>query len=53
MKKKKNVFTDFLSRMQDLGILNSIGPKNSGKYAFSNLLYYIYFVIVSIDKFKD
>lgn len=51
--KEKNVFTDFLSRMQDLGILNSIGPKNSGKYAFSNLLYYIYFVIVSIDKFKD
>ena len=46
---EKNVFSDFLSRMVELGILNSIGRKNSGEYEFNNKLYYTYFLIKSLE----
>lgn len=48
-KSEEKVFTDFLSRMVELGILNSIGRKNSGEYEFNNKLYFTYFLIKSLE----
>lgn len=31
--------------MIKIGILNSVGVKNGGKYEFSNILYFTYFMI--------
>lgn len=45
-----NIITGFLSRMVELGILKSTGHVNSGTYEFNNPLYYIYFLIKSIEK---
>lgn len=42
---EKNVLSNFLSKMTKIGILNSIGVKNSGEYEFSNILYFTYFMI--------
>ena len=39
------VLNDFLAKMIQIGILNSIGVKNSGEYEFSNILYFTYFMI--------
>lgn len=47
---EQKVFKAFLSRMVELGILNSIGKKNSGEYEFNNQLYFIYFLIKSTLK---
>ena len=43
---EQKVFDDFLKRMKDLNIINSIGKENSGEYEFSNRLYFVYFLIV-------
>ena len=43
---EKKVFDDFLKRMKDLNIINSIGKENSGEYEFSNRLYFVYFLII-------
>lgn len=40
-----NVLSNFLSKMLKIGILNSVGVKNSGEYEFSNILYFTYFMI--------
>ena len=45
-----NVLSNFLSKMVDLGILESTGHKHSGTYEFSNNLYYTYFWIKSFEK---
>lgn len=45
-----NVLTNFLSKMVDLGILESTGHENSGTYKFSNNLYYTYFLIKSLEE---
>lgn len=45
-----NVLSNFLSKMVELGILESTGHKNSGTYEFSNNLYYTYFWIKSFEK---
>ncbi|WP_407381787.1 AAA family ATPase [Methanobrevibacter sp.] len=45
-----NVLSKFLSKMVELGILESTGHKNSGTYEFSNNLYYTYFWIKSFEK---
>lgn len=54
------VFDDFLKRMRDLEIIESIGKENSGEYAFVNRLYFVYFLIIAhlgdiskIDMFQD
>ena len=39
------VLSNFLAEMIRIGILNSIGVKNSGVYEFSNILYFTYFMI--------
>ena len=43
---EKKVFDDFLKRMMELDIINSIGRGNSGEYEFSNRLYFVYFLII-------
>ena len=45
-----NVLSNFLSKMVELGILESTGHKHSGIYKFSNNLYYTYFWIKSFEK---
>ena len=45
-----SVLTNFLSKMVELGILESTGHKNSGTYKFSNNLYYTYFLIKSLEE---
>lgn len=45
-----NVLSNFLSKMVELGILQSTGHKHSGTYEFSNNLYYTYFWIKSFEK---
>ena len=40
-----SVLNDFLAKMIRIGILNSVGVKNSGEYEFSNILYFTYFMI--------
>ena len=54
------VFDDFLKRMRDLDIIESIGKENSGEYAFVNRLYFVYFLIIAnlgdiskIDMFQN
>ena len=42
---EKGVLSNFLAKMIKIGILNSIGVKNSGEYEFSNILYFTYFMI--------
>ena len=42
---QKKVFDDFLRRMQELYILNSVGFVNSGEYEFSNRQYFVHFLI--------
>ena len=44
-----NVLSKFLKRMVELGILDSVGHKNSGKYEFGNNLYFTYFLIKSFE----
>ena len=44
---ENRVFDDFLKRMRDLEIIESIGRENSGEYAFVNRLYFVYFVIIA------
>ncbi|MDR3063609.1 MAG: AAA family ATPase [Methanobrevibacter sp.] len=46
---EKNVFSDFLTRSKELGILESIGKDKSGEYMFTNMLYFVYFMIKSIN----
>ena len=41
------VFDDFLKRMRDLEIIESVGRENSGEYAFVNRLYFVYFLIIA------
>ena len=50
MKISEGVLSKFLSRMVELGILESVGLKNSGQYEFSNMLYYTYFLIKSFER---
>ena len=45
----ENVIKNFLYKMVDLEIFEQIGHKNSGKYKFSNTLYYTYFLIKNIE----
>ena len=45
----ENVIKNFLNKMVELGIFESVGHKNSGKYTFSNTLYYTYFLIKSVE----
>ena len=45
-----NILSNFLSKMVELGILESTGHKHSGTYEFSNNLYYTYFWIKSFEK---
>lgn len=45
-----NVLLNFLSKIMELGILESRGHKNSGIDEFSNNLYYTYFWIKSFEK---
>lgn len=45
-----SLLSNFLSKMIDLGILESTGHKYSGTYEFSNNLYYTYFWIKSFEK---
>ena len=45
-----NVLSNFLSKMVELGILESTGHKYSGTYKFNNNLYYTYFWIKSFEK---
>ena len=45
---ENRVFNDFLIRMKELGIIESIGRENSGEYGFVNRLYFIYFMIMAI-----
>ena len=47
-----NVLSNFLSKMIELGILESTGHKHSGTYEFSNTLYYTYFWIKSFEKMQ-
>lgn len=47
---RDNVLSNFLSKMVELGILQSTGHKHSGTYEFSNNLYYNYFWIKSFEK---
>ena len=54
------VFDDFLKRMRDLDIIESVGKENSGEYAFVNRLYFVYFLIIAnlwdiskIDMFQN
>ena len=42
---EKGVLSNFLAKMVKIGILNSVGVKNSGEYEFSNILYFTYFMI--------
>ena len=42
---EKGVLSNFLAKMIKIGILNSVGVKNSGEYEFSNILYFTYFMI--------
>lgn len=50
---EKKVFSDCLSRVKELGLIESIGKENSGEYEFSNRLYFVYFLIKSqLDDFK-
>jgi len=51
--KSDGVIKNFLTRMVELGILESTGHKNSGTYKFSNTIYYIYFYIKSIEKKRN
>lgn len=44
---ESDVLSSFLSKMLKIGILNSVGVKNSGEYEFSNILYFTYFMIKS------
>ena len=46
---RNNVLSNFLSRMVHLGIIESTGNKNSGTYIFTNRLYYVYFLVKSIN----
>ena len=48
-----NVLSNFLSKMVELGILESTGHKHSGTYEFSNNLYYAYFWIKSFEKSQN
>ena len=41
---------NFLYKMVDLGIFESVGHNNKGQYKFSNTLYYTYFLIKTIKK---
>ena len=45
-----NVLSNFLSKMVNLGILESTGHKYSRTYEFSNNLYYVYFWIKSFEE---
>jgi len=45
---EQKVFNSFLKRLKELNIIESIGNKNSGEYAFVNRLYFAYFLIKSI-----
>lgn len=45
---ENRVFNDFLIRMKELEIIESIGRENSGEYGFVNRLYFIYFAIMAI-----
>lgn len=44
----ENVIKNFLYKMVDLGIFESVDHKSKGQYKFSNTLYYTYFLIKSI-----
>ncbi|MBR6024924.1 MAG: hypothetical protein IK044_08250 [Methanobrevibacter sp.] len=57
---ENRVFDDFLKRMRDLEIIESIGKENSGEYSFVNRLYFVYFLIIAnlgdvskIDMFQN
>ena len=49
LKISDNVLSNFLSRMVHLGIIESTGNKNSRTYIFTNRLYYVYFLVNSIN----
>lgn len=53
---EKKSFEGFLKKAKNLGILESIGKKNSGEYGFVNRLYLVYFLMLAsqrdYDKFK-
>ena len=42
---ENDVLSNFLVKMVDIGIFNSIGAENSEEYEFSNILYFTYFTI--------
>ena len=50
VKDAMDINDNFLSKMVELGILESTGHKHSGTYEFSNNLYYAYFWIKSFEK---
>ena len=47
--KEKKVFSDFLIRARQLGILDLSGAKKSGHYKFTNNLFPLYFAIKSLE----
>ena len=47
---EKTVFNDFLTFMNELGILISYDSENNEVYEFTNHLYYTYFMIKSLEK---
>jgi DNA replication protein DnaC len=50
---EKKVFSDFLIRCKELGILESIGRENSGEYQFTNMLYYVYFMVQPLKRNRN
>ena len=45
-----NKLSDFLIRAKNLGIIESVGRKNSGEYQFTNRLYFVYFMIIAFQR---
>ena len=48
--KEFNKLSDFLIRAKNLGIIESVGRKNSGEYQFTNRLYFVYFMIIAFQR---
>lgn len=50
---ERKSFDGFLKKAKKLGIIESIGKKNSGEYGFVNRLYLVYFVMLSAQTGYD
>lgn len=47
---ERKSFDGFLKKAKKLGILESVGKKNSGEYGFVNRLYLVYFLMLSAQE---